>query len=236
MFGLLYGLQALLGLDYLFSVFVTFFVIVLLRGLFESAAVRDVPVHKLQPQKFLLLAFWSSIILCPILYLLKQPFGEWSVIIAIAFSSKIILWLRKKIFLSAQNGDEEPRRLLLMKKLPLYTQCLYGFFGGLAVLTYAGVKVWGIDNFSLIFAAGLFIALIPHMILEWILVFEQRLAPSTIGRFCCAALVGTVITTALLCIMIQGFGMAGKAATISAMILLKLVQPWFVKPQSISSQ
>jgi hypothetical protein len=64
------------------------------------------------------------------------------------------------------------------------------------------------------------------MIAEWTFVYERPLGRAVFMSFCCGTAISTLITTALLCLMIQGLGWPGKAATICGMFILKLFQPW----------
>jgi hypothetical protein len=228
-FGLLYGMQDQFGFGHLQASFITFLIIIFVRGILESLLIHDVSWNTVQFKKLLLLSVEGSVILAPLLYLLKIPFGAWSVLIAVGCSSQIIRWLKKKNFPQALQNDSEAFSKILAKKLPLYNRSLCGFFIALGLLTYGGLWIWGISNFSTIFSWVLFITLLAHMILEWTSVYKRPLRRPVFLAFLAGAVGGTLITSWLIGQMLDDFGWPGKASTICGMIILKLTQPWLTK-------
>ena len=226
MFLVIYALQTYLRFGYLLASFVTFFIVVFLRGIFDSVLILEAPLSQKRLGRLSLLSLETTLVLCPILYLLKAPFGEWSVVIAIGISSKVVNWLKDKTFPPSQHKDVDFFAQLFAKKLPLYSKCLYGFFIGLGILTYAGVSIWGMENFSPIFSFVLFFTLLANMTAEWTFVYERPLRRAEFMGFCGGAAIGALITTVLVILMVNELGWQGKAATICAVIILKLVQPW----------
>jgi hypothetical protein len=111
------------------------------------------------------------------------------------------------------------------KKIQTYVWGLYGFFLTTALITYQLVKLYGSSYFYFSFAAAVFVGLAAEQLYDLVAVYEIKPTPKATATI--------IIFSALLSISCSGFcflamqiiGFSGKVATVSGIILLKLIQP-----------
>jgi hypothetical protein len=233
MFGSLYILQAELEVGFFLANIVAFFAIVYARSIFDPIFIYDAPLSKMQFKKNILFAALSALILVLMLCLLRTFLGEWAIFVMIALSQKIMLKLRSLLFSSTtQSGGVA--RSQLFEKITVYTKGLYSFFGATAVLSYFGVALLGTSSFSLVFCIALFIALLLHMLFEVTTMYHVTVTQKILLQTIAVSVLGALATSALFCVFF-GYTASGKASTIMAIIVLKLIQPWWIRRTIVQS-
>lgn len=229
LFGGIYVLQQDFGLGYWKANLLAFFVVILVRALYESLVVHKTPWRSVEIQKFIEFSAKSALFLVPILYVLKGPLGEWAVLVTVAISSRITGRIKARLWPSMTHASSEPLRRIFEKKLPVFVRCLYVLFLATAVSTYFGVQLWGLAHFFPIFGFSLFVSLLLHMMLEWHLVYERSIDLRFMTWCVLISAVSSIVVVAYLFGTIGVCQWQGKPATISGLIGLKLLQPWCVR-------
>lgn len=223
-FGLLYLFRNILGLNSLTSIFIAYLIIVFCRAFYDQIQIYELKLEQIKFENNLVLAFLGACILTLIYYFFRVPLGDWAVPVTVIVSMKIIGQLRKILWPTTANSMSEFFKIY-NQKVSLYLWGLYGFFIGIAVTVSQAVKLFGNAYTAHAFVAAIFVCLLVEQIYDSIVVYETKLQIKMFILFSLNALFFAITTTALIWILIQHLGFIGKAATITGMVCLKLIQP-----------
>jgi hypothetical protein len=222
--GFMYTLNAIVGLSLLVSIFIAYFVVVFCRAFYDQLLILELNFSHISIKNNLLLASIGAGILTVLYHVTRAPLGNWAIPVTVILSMKIIGAIKK--FLWPNTAERLPEFLkIYSKKIQTYVWGLYGFFLVTAMITYQLVKLYGSSYFYFSFAAAVFIGLITEQLYDLVAVYDIKPTPKAIAII--------IIFSALLSIFCSGFcflamqllGLSGKIATISGIIVLKLIQP-----------
>lgn len=225
MFGILFVLQ-IYNMGFWSTNFVAFFLVVLLRALFNATVIQNTPLDKIDFTKFIKFACKGSLILVLILYVLKGVLGDWSPLVTVVLSSTILKKVKKKIWPNQRESESQTEQFV--HKELLYQRFNFIFMGLLTLFAYSGICIWSIHQFIPIFGVSLFFALLLQMVLEWVFVYDQKIDAASTLLFVAGSAIGSLATIFLFSFLMQQCGLSGKAATIISVIALKIIQPWLL--------
>lgn len=202
--------------------FLSFFVVVTLRALFETCVLYEVSFGRVSVSKILVLSLATAGLMTFFLVLVKPKLGWYAIPLSIIFASTVVGKLKTKLW--PNGGASSEPFAQLAEKIRLNTTISYAFYAifvPITVISYVCYHVW---FFAAVFF-GYFVGAVFEELCVSVLLYAKRLVIrnvciSLLWSACCAGLAALVIwaTTNLL-------GLEGQAATIIGIITLKLVQP-----------
>jgi hypothetical protein len=209
------------GLAQFVASFVAFFIVIFLRAVYESLIIYEAPIKSLSLPKILILTLVTSVTLSLISYYLKPTLGYFSIPIAVIIAFMVVGKLKAALW----PLHERPGFFAeLPAKLDINKWGTYGFYAFLVGITYMAYAKYGF-NFYCAFAAAYFIGMIFEESYNLIKLYEQKLIAKNVvfiilWSACCA-----IASSAIVWLMMSNLGYLGQAATITSVILLKLIQP-----------
>jgi len=201
--------------------FGVFFVVAFLRAAYESLVIYEAPVKSLSIYKMLILTLVTSSVISLASAYLKPKVGYFSIPLAIIISMVVVGRLKEVLWGTTQRPGFFAE---LPAKLELVSLGRYGFYAFLVGITYMGYAKYGL-NFYYAFAGAYFIGMIFEESYNLIKLYEQALeakyvAPMILWAACCS-----IVSAAIVWLMMSDLGYSGQAATITSVLLLKLIQP-----------
>ena len=202
--------------------FIAFFIVSFLRTAYESLVVYEAPFKSLSLHKMLILTLVMSVAMSLVSYFLKPMIGFFSIPVAIVISMLVVG--RLKTFLWGTH--ERPGFFAeLPAKLQILSRGRYGFYGLLVGITYYVCHTYGMNFFVYAFAAAFFVGMLFEETYMLIKIYNQKLTAKSFVGMIAWSIACALLSTAIVMIMIKYFGYAGQAATITSVILVKLLQP-----------
>ncbi len=201
--------------------FAAFFIVVFLRAAYESLVIYETPAKSLSLGKMLILTFVTSSTMALMAYFLKPKLGYFSIPIALVISMVLVGKLKSALW----PTHERPGFFhTLPLKLSQAATGRYIFFGFLVGIAYLAVGKLGC-SFSYSFTTAYFIGMLLEEAYNTTHLYEQPIKvnlfiPLFFWALCCA-----LLSTALIITMMKGFSFSGQIATITSVIMIKLIQP-----------
>jgi hypothetical protein len=198
-----------------------FFVVSFLRAAYESLVIYEAPVKSLSLHKMVILTLITSITMFYVSAYLKSKVGFFSIPLAIIIATIVVAKVKTALW----PAHERPGFFAeLPAKLDVNKLGTYSFYGFLVGITYIAYAKYGF-NFYFAFAAAYFIGMIFEESYNLIKLYEQKVTvkyfiPMFLWSAFCA-----VASAAIVWAMMSMFGYSGQPATITSVILLKLIQP-----------
>jgi hypothetical protein len=201
--------------------FGVFFVVAFLRAAYESLVIYEAPAKNLSLYKMLTLTLVTSSVISLASAYLKPKVGYFSIPLAIIISMVVVGRLKELLWGATQRPGFFAE---LPAKLDLVALGRYGFYGFLVGITYMGYAKYGID-FYYAFAAGYFIGMIFEELYNLIRLYEQKLEVKYVVPMILWSAFCSIVSAAIVWVMMSMLGYSGQPATIVSVLLLKLVQP-----------
>jgi hypothetical protein len=210
-----------LGASQLPAYFMAFFIVSFLRAAYESVVIYESPVKNLSLTKMLILTCVTSGTMTLITYFLKPRLGYFSIPVALIISMMIVGKLKAALWpLHERPGFFSE----LPAKLGLLSTSRYLFFGFLVGIAYYTVGIYGF-NFPCSFATAYFMGMMLEELYNVVKLYEQPLTTRGVIAMILWAACCSVLSTIMIVTMMKFLGFSGQAATITIVILVKLVQP-----------
>lgn len=209
--------------------FIAFFIVSFLRAIYESLVIYEAPVKSLSPRKMLMLSTVTSIVILSVSYFLKPKLGYFSIPIAIIASMIVVGKLKAMLWGTTPRPGFFTE---LTNKLELLSLGRYGFFGLLVGTAYTAYGRYEL-NFFYTFAVAFFIAMVFEELFNLTKIYEQQMTVRSVAIISIWAIVCAALSAMIVTIMMIHFGYSGQAATITSVVLLKLIQPmglnWIIR-------
>lgn len=222
-FGILYLMQHIVKAPHLLAIFLAYFVTILWRSFYDQLVVYQVPTKSINSKNNVILALVCAAISVGLYSLLKPYLGDWSILVTVIMLMKIMSILRALLWRQITSQHAE-RYQIFSKILKLYLCGLYGFFELVAFITYGLVQYGGIHWFYGAFGLAVFIGLIAEAWYDVLVVYKSKMNAIKAMMSIVLALLFASLSVGFVFLLIQ-WGVSGKAATISGIIVLKLIQP-----------
>lgn len=213
-------LNAHLAIPPAVTTFGIFFVVLFLRVAYESLVIYEAPIKSLSPRKMSILALIMSGMLFIIFVFLKPKFGYFSIPVALIISMFIAGKLKAALWPTMQRPGffgELPAKL---KLIPLGQ---YGFYGILVGITYPAYAKYGL-NFIYTFAVAFFIGMMFEESYNFIKLYGQKITTKPLIAMIIWSITCAIAAAAIIAMM-KYVGYSGPAATITSVVILKLIQP-----------
>lgn len=198
-----------------------FFIISFVRAAYESLVIYEAPIKSLSLPKMLFLSAITASAMFIAAHFLKPKLGYFSIPVSIAVAMMIVGKLKAELWPSAERQGFFHD---LLTKLEVSKKGMYGFYAILVGIAYIAYNKYHI-NFNLAFAAAFFIGMIFEEAYNMIQVYDRPMTPKAVVATLTWSSVCAIISTLIVCVMIGMFGFEGKTATITSVVLLKLIQP-----------
>ena len=198
-----------------------FFIVPFIRAAYESLVIYEAPIKSLSLPKMLFLSATTASSMFFAAHFLKPKLGYFSIPVSIIIAMIVVGKLKAKLWPSAERPGFFHN---LPTKLEVSKRGMYGFYAILVSITYITYNKYHID-FSLAFAAAFLVGVIFEEAYNMIHVYNQPITPKIITTMVILASVCAIIATAIVWVMIGMFDFDGKTATITSVVLLKLIQP-----------
>lgn len=198
-----------------------FFIVSFVRAVYESLVIYEAPVKSLSLSKMLILSAVTASAMFLAAHFLKPKLGYFSIPVSIMIAMVIVGKLKAELWPSAERQGffhELPAKLDVSKK------GMYGFYAILVGITYIAYNMCHI-NFNLTFVAAFFIGMMFEEIYNMINVYNQPTTLKLVTSMFIWSSICAVISSAIVFIMMGMFNFDGKTATITSIVLLKLIQP-----------
>lgn len=211
-----------IGMWVFLAAFFSFFVVCFLRALYENLIIYEVPIEKLSLSKIFILSLITSVIFSFIYYFLKPSLGYFSIPVDVIVSSFIIGKLKKYLW------KDKPAQIDFFIKLPEklnINKCsTYGFYIFLVGITYIAYAKYNF-NFFWAFAVAFFIGMVFEESYNLTKLYEHKLDFKLFIKVILWSLLCATISTTIVFLMMTRFGCSGQLATITSVMLVKLIQP-----------
>ena len=207
------------------SSLIAYFLVMFFRAAYESLIIYDYKIKKLSLNKMIKLSLVSSIIMIFVSYFLKPKMGHFAIPVSLIISMFFVKKLKEKIWAPAKRAGILKD---LAKKIEQVSLGRYSFFLFLVGITYLGYAKFNF-GFFYSFGIGFFVGIMFQEIYNLVKLFEQKinfinLIIITIWSLFCAIASGTLVA-----LFMYKFDYSGQIATVSSVILLKLIQPLWLK-------
>ena len=223
-FGWLYIFYSVLGLNQLASIFIGYFITVLWRSFYDQLIIYELKIEQLNIKNNFILATIGAFVLAVLYYFIKPLLGDWSVPVTVLIAMRIMGQLKNLLWPNSNNKLPD-FFVLYSQKLQLYIRGLYGFFIGIALITYQSVKLFGTSYFYFAFAFSILVGLLFEQFYDLIVIYKIKPTKLIIAATIVIAVISSISCSVLIFILMQFMGFSGKAATIFGIIVLKLLQP-----------
>lgn len=210
-----------LGISSRVASFSAFFIILFLRAAYESLVVYEAPFQSLSLPKMLTFTLVTSSVMSFVSIFLKPKIGYFAIPIATIIAMVIVGKLKTALFPSADRPGffhELPAKLALNKF------GMYGFYAFLVGISYTGYGKYNFD-FSYVFAIAFFIGMIFEESYNLVKIYNQNFSTKTLIYMIIWSIICAVTASAIVCLMVGIAGIDGQPATITSVVLLKLIQP-----------
>lgn len=198
-----------------------FFVVSFLRAAYESLVIYESPIEKLSLTKMLILTCVTSGAMTFITYFLKPKLGYFSIPVALVISMVLVGRLKAALWpIHERQGFFSE----LPAKLGLLSTSRYLFFGLLVGIAYGAVGIYGF-NFPCSFAAAYFIGMVFEESYSTTKLYEQTLTTRGMIAVILWAACCSILSTAMIVAMMKLFCFSGQVATITSIVVVKLIQP-----------
>lgn len=211
------------GLNQLIASFISIFVIAFLRAGYETLVIYEAPAKHLSPSKMAALSFATALLNTVISYFLKPALGYFSIPVSIIISLVFVVKLKAALW---PAGARPGFFAFLPEKLSLVANGRYRFFIFLVGIAYVGYGKLGY-SFPITFSIAYLVGMLFEEYYNLTKVYELKLKTKSGFALIILALLFAITSSAITVLMIKGFGFSGQVATISSVVLLKLVQPFF---------
>jgi hypothetical protein len=222
--GFMYILNSIVGLSLVAAIFIAYFIVVLCRTFYDQLLIWEVKPCHINVKSNLILATIGSGVLTTLYYFTRAPLGNWAIPVTVILSMKIIGEI-KKILWPSSAGKLPDFFKIYAQKIQTYVWGLYGFFLAVALITYQLVKSYGSSYFYFSFAAAVFVGLAAEQLYDLVAVYEIKPTPKATATIIIFSALLSVFCSGFVFLAMQLIGFSGKVATISGVILLKLIQP-----------
>jgi hypothetical protein len=214
-----------LCIPYLGSLIISFFIVTILRALFETLVIYEAPVKSLSVSKILTLAVVNTVVLTAIFYLIKPKVGYFSIPVSFLISLMVIGRLKALLWpTSTRTG--------FFAKLPTKLQAnslgIYSFYGFLVGITYLLYGVLNI-NFFIAFALGYFIGMVFEESYNLTGLFEEKLNLKSITPILSLSAICAIASSTVICLLMNYGNYSGQVATIIVVEIFKLIQPMLAR-------
>jgi hypothetical protein len=197
------------------------FVVVFLRAAYESLLIYEAPVKSLSPKKMLLLSLITATLMTLVSYYAKPSLGYFSIPVSIIISLLLVSRLKTAMWpVTPRHGFFA----LLPAKLGALSFGRYIFFGFLVGIAYLGYGKYGF-NFYVVFATAYFVGMVVEELYNVVKVYEQKLNTKNVVATILWAVLCAGASAAIVWFMMSVLGYAGQAATITSVLVIKLIQP-----------
>jgi hypothetical protein len=208
------------GMSPLGATFAAFFIVSLVRSLYESMVIYQTPANKLVWGKILMLVVVNASVMTYVYCVIKPSLGYFSIPVALVISMAVVTRIKAALWPNHVPAGFFAR---LPEKLKINMLGTYGFFAILVIIARTAYGSYGIP-FEYAFPAAFFAGMLFEESYKLISVYEQELhtkaALAIIAWAACCAVIATTITV----LMIK-LGCPPPAATIASVVIVKLLQP-----------
>jgi len=208
------------GMPPLGATFAAFFVVSLIRSLYESVVIYQTPTNKLAWEKILMLVLVNASVMTYVYCAIKPSLGYFSIPVALVISMAVVTRIKAALW-----PNHVPAGFFTQLPEKLQTNMLgnYGFFAILVIIARTTYGSYGIP-FEYAFPAAFFVGMLFEESYKLIKVYELELHTKTAVAIAawaaCCAIIATVIT-----ILMIKLGCPPPAATIASVVMVKLLQP-----------
>jgi hypothetical protein len=209
------------GMPPLAATFTAFFIVSLVRALYESMIIYQTPFNKLALEKILALVVVNASVMTYAFCILKPELGYFAIPVALVISTAVVTRLKAALW-----PNHTPAGFFAKLPAKLQTNMLgtYGFFAILVIIARTTYCSYGVP-FQFAFPAAFFAGVLFEEVYKMISVYEQELHTKAIRAIVAWAAFCAVIATALTVLMIT-LGCPEQAATIASVVIVKLLQPF----------
>ena len=211
-----------LAIPSLLASFSVFFVVSLLCAAYESLIIYEAPIQSLSPHKMLILSLVISTVMMVACTVLKPNLGYFSIPVALIISMLVVGNLKVALWKPTQRLGFFAE---LPAKLKLISIGRYGFYGCLVGIAVFGCKTIGMAYFPIAFPTGFFLGMFFEERYNQMALYEQPVPNKTLSSIIIWSAVCAIASTVIILVMINQLGCPSQAATITRVVILKLVQP-----------
>jgi hypothetical protein len=212
-----------------FNILVAFLLTIFARTFYEQLVILDIPLQYINLGKNTLFALLYAIIMSIVFCTIKAPLGYLGIPVAMIIAQALIKPIKAYLW---QSKPRQGLYELYTAKQGLFMTSLYGFYGLIALLAVAGIKILHMP-FAFAFFSAVFIALLASSLYELQYLYEHKITRKTLLTQLCIALLLAATITAAVIIAITKMGISGSAATIIGCIAVKTIQHYCIM-QSLS--
>lgn len=154
----IFGLKQLglvLGIIAPFNLLIAFLLTVYARTFYEQLVILDIPIQYISLSKNALFASLYAVIMSIVFCTIRAPLGLWGIPVAMVVAQALIKPIKARLW---QSKPRPGLYELYHKKQGRFMASLYGFYGLLACIAVAGVKMLHLP-FVFAFFIAIFIAL-----------------------------------------------------------------------------
>lgn len=199
-----------------------FFVVLFLRTIYETMVVYEVSFKRLSFGSMLIFSVIMSVVLALVSYFLKPMIGFFSIPVSIMLSTMLVGKCKAVLFVV------KPRPgffVELPAKLKIDVLARYGFFAFLVGGTYFVCQRCGMDLFIYAFAVSFFIGMLFEETFLMLKLYDQDFTVKSAIGLTVWTITCALVSTAIVAVMLKYAGCSGAAATITSVIVIKLIQP-----------
>lgn len=207
-----------------FNILVAFLLTIFARTFYEQLIILDFPLQYINLGKNSLFALLYAIIMSIVFCTINAPLGYWGIPVAMVIAQALIKPIKAYLWQSKQRPG---RYELYTAKQGRFMTSLYGFYGLIALLAVAGIKMLHMP-FAFAFFSAVFIALLASSLYELQYLYENKITHKTLlTQLGIASLLAAIITTTVI-LAITKMGISGAAATIIGCIAVKTIQHYCI--------
>jgi len=210
-----------LGIPQAAASFIVFFIVSFMRAAYESLVIYEMPIKSFSLLKMLFLSTVTASTLFIADQFLKPKLGFFSIPISIVIAMMVVGKLKAELWPSVERQGFFHE---LPEKLKENKWGMYGFYAilvGIAYITYNKYHI----AFNLAFAAAFFVGMIFEEVYTMLHVYDRPIKSKAFIWIIMWSSACAIISTVIVWVMVGMFGFDGKTATITSVVLLKLIQP-----------
>lgn len=200
--------------------FLTFFIIALLKIIYEKVIIYELDFKELKIEKLFIFVLVNSSVMTAVMFYLKPYIGYFSIPVAIIFSNIFVTKLKEFLW---PISDLNEFFLKLNQKLNVNSTGIYRFYWALVGITYIAYAKLDL-NFYYFFAFAFFIGILIEEYYNFTKVYEQKINTKFIIFLIIWALICSISSSLIAWVLMQNLGYSGQISSITSVVFIKLIQ------------